>query len=58
MAKKYALSLLGKCFRTWSSLLNRDYVKKGKDARVDFGRISANVWNEFVEQKKVQRPKL
>jgi hypothetical protein len=48
-AKKYALSLLEKCFRTWRSVLNIDYVQKGKDARVDFGRIPDNVWNELVE---------
>jgi hypothetical protein len=49
MAKKYAPSFLGKCFQTWRSVLNTKYVQKGKDARVDFGRIPANVWNEFVE---------
>jgi hypothetical protein len=26
MAKKYALSLLGKCFWAWRSILNTDYV--------------------------------
>ncbi|RLM57767.1 hypothetical protein C2845_PM18G04380 [Panicum miliaceum] len=49
MAKKYALSLLGKYFRNWRSVLNTEYVQKVKYARVDFGRIPANVWNEFVE---------
>jgi hypothetical protein len=40
MAKKYALSLLGKCFHTWRSV---DYVQKGKGARVDYGRIPDDI---------------
>jgi hypothetical protein len=49
--QKICSNLLGKCFQTWRSVLNTDYVQKGKDARVDYGR---SLWNRRI----VRRSKL
>nr|TKW02657.1 hypothetical protein SEVIR_8G254500v2 [Setaria viridis] len=52
-ARKFAEGLLGRCFRNWRSRLNVDYVKEGKDARVDYGKILAKMWEEFIQQKNM-----
>nr|TKW25701.1 hypothetical protein SEVIR_3G135600v2 [Setaria viridis] len=49
--KKIVESFLGRCFRNWRSMLNIEYVKKGKNTRDDFSRIPPEMWEEFVQQK-------
>uniref|UniRef100_A0A0Q3NTP5 Uncharacterized protein n=2 Tax=Setaria TaxID=4554 RepID=A0A0Q3NTP5_SETIT len=46
-ARKFAEGLFGRCFRNWRSILNIEYVKKGKNARDDFGRIPPEMWEQF-----------
>nr|TKW13816.1 hypothetical protein SEVIR_5G125600v2 [Setaria viridis] len=55
--RKFAEGLLGRCFRNWRSILNTDYVKKGKNARNNFGRIPLEMWEEFVQQKNTLEAK-
>uniref|UniRef100_K3ZNE8 Uncharacterized protein n=1 Tax=Setaria italica TaxID=4555 RepID=K3ZNE8_SETIT len=56
-SRKFAEGLLGRCFRNWRSILNTEYVKKGKNAKDDFGRIPPNMWEEFVQQKNTSEAK-
>ena len=50
--RTFAEGLCGRALRNWRSVLNTEYVQKGKDARAVYGNIPLAVWEEFVEQKK------
>jgi hypothetical protein len=52
IAKKNALSVMGKCWRNWKSEMNTKYVQKGLTPFKTFGRISQAEWDLFVAQKK------
>ena len=46
--KSHALFIAGKALRNFRSMLNRDYVQKGRTPFEDYNFILANVWEEFV----------
>jgi hypothetical protein len=51
--RTFAEGLCGRALRHWKSTLNTEFVQKGKDARDVYGNIPLEVWEEFVDQKKM-----
>jgi hypothetical protein len=52
IASTFAEGLCGRAHRNLRSVLNTEFVQKGKDVRALYGNIPLEVWEEFVEQKK------
>ena len=46
--QSHALFIAGKAHHNFRSMLNRDYVQKGRTPFEDYNFILDNVWEEFV----------
>ena len=56
-AKKATLTAMSHIFREWRSRLNCRYVKRGITPFDDYGQISPQDWEEFVQQKTARPAK-
>jgi hypothetical protein len=54
MCKKHALHVASKALRRFRSVLNTQYIKKGKSPLTAFNFIKPHHWEEFVRQKKTE----
>jgi hypothetical protein len=54
-ARTFVEGLCERSLRKWRSVLNIEYVQKGKHVRAVYGSILLAVWVEFVEEKKTAK---
>ena len=53
----HALFVAGKALHNFRSMLNREYVQKGRTPFEDYNFITRNVWEEFVTKQSTKEAK-
>jgi len=53
----HALFVVGKALRNFTSMLNREYVQKGRTPFEDYNFITRDVWEEFVTKQSTKEAK-
>ena len=58
--KGHTLYVVGKALRNFRSILNREYMQKGRTPFEDYNFVKRHEWEEFVEKyrSKKQRPRV